>query len=94
MRHFAGYSLALRVPKIAGPIVEFDLTKKRGLDESGNEFLLVGLSRVSIDVEPAWKAWVAAQTAQDVRDISRDVTKMLILHPSAEPMDWREKAFG
>jgi len=93
-RHFAGYSLALRVPKITGPIGQFDPTKKRGLDENGNEFALIGLSRVSTDVEPAWQAWVAAQKAQDVRDISRDVTKMLILHSGAERIDWREKAFG
>lgn len=93
-RHFAGYSLALRVPKITGPIAQFDPTKKRGVDERGNEFALIGLSRVSTDVEPAWLAWVADQHARDVKDISRDVTKMLILHSGAEPIDWREKAFG
>lgn len=93
-RHFAGYSPALRVPKITGPIAQFDPIKKRGIDESGKEFALIGLSRVSADVEPAWKAWVVARGAQGVKDISRDVTKMLILHPGAEPIDWREKAFG
>ena len=93
-RHFAGYSLALRVPKITGPIAQLDPLKKRGLDESGNEFALIGLSRVSTDVGPAWQAWVAAQKAQDVRDISRDVTKLLILHPGSEPIDWGAKAFN
>jgi hypothetical protein len=93
-RHFAGYSVALRVPKITGPIGHFDPTKKLGVDETGNEFALVGLSRVSTEVEPAWQAWVAVHGAQAVRDISREIAKLLILHPDSVPIDWTEKAFG
>lgn len=92
-RHIAGFSFALRAPKITGPIVEFDLAKRRGTDEDGRQFSLIGLSRVSADVEPAWQTWVSQNQAHGVKDVSREVTKLLITLPGTE-LDWREKAVG
>jgi hypothetical protein len=92
-RHIAGFSFALRVPRITGPIVEFDLAKRRGTDESGRQFSLIGLSRASADVEPAWQTWVSQNQAQDVKDVSREVTKLLITLPGTE-LDWREEVGG
>lgn len=93
-RHFAGFSFALRAPKITGPIVEFDLARRRGTDEVGRKFSLIGLSKVSTDVEPAWQMWVTQNHAVDVRDVSREVTKLLITFLGTEVVNWREPAFG
>jgi hypothetical protein len=89
-RHFAGYSLALRVPKISGPIAQFDPAKKRGADESDNVFALIGVSRDSTDVEHAWALWVKQTGATVVRDVSKEVTRTLVLYPDAQPFDWRQ----
>ena len=90
-RHFAGYSVALRAPKIAGPIVEFDLSTKRGTDETGGVFALIGVPRASADVDKEWNAWVRRMGATAVKDITKDVNKMLVLYPGSEVVGWRQR---
>ena len=89
-RHFAGYSVALRVPKVAGPIVEFDPAMKRGTDDSGRVFVLIGVSRGSADVDKEWDAWVCRTGATVVKDVSKDVNKVLVLYPGSGVVDWRQ----
>lgn len=89
-RHFAGYSVALRVPKVAGPIVEFHPAMKRGTDDTGRVFALIGVSRGSADVDKAWDAWVRRVGATEVQDVSRAVTRSLVLYPGSELVDWRQ----
>ncbi len=89
-RHFAGYSVALRAPKIAGPIVEFDLSTKRGTDETGGVFALIGVSRASADVDKEWDAWVRRTGATAVKDVSKDVNKAWVTYPGSEVVDWRQ----
>ena len=93
-RHFAGYSVALRVPKVAGPIVEFDLALQRGTDDTGRVFALIAASRGSAVVDKEWDAWVRRVGATAVKDISKDVNKALVLYPGLELIDWREKPFA
>lgn len=93
-RHFAGYSLALRAPKIAGPIVEFDLSTQRGIDDTGGVFALIGVSRASAIVDKEWDAWVRRVGATAVKDISKVVNKALVLYPGSELIDWSDKPFA
>lgn len=90
-RHFAGYSLALRVSKITLPIIELDPRTRRGTDETGEIYALIGRSRVDEGVAWSWKNWAEGHEAADVLKISKAVTKALVQHPDCAPFKWRRQ---
>ena len=68
--HFVGYNIEEQEGRVSSPVVEFDVTTRRGQTQSGRIYELRGAPGVDEDAAYTWGRWKNINDATDEVDIT------------------------